>query len=297
MSSESVRSPSAGVLLFALGIFIFAVSDALGKWIMVAATSQQILFVRSLGAALVLGPLAWREPHRLKLRGQLGLHGLRIGCMTADSFCFYLATRTLPLADVMTFYLAAPLIITALSVPALGERVGRFRWAAVLVGFVGVLIALRPSGASVSFGALVALSGAVMFAGAITTTRKLRDTDWLGLIVWQFVGGGLVGLLASPIGWVPLHGMTPVLMAVVGVLSMAAFVCITNALKIADASAVAPLTYTSIVWAGLLGWVIWGDVPDRNTAVGIVVIVASGLVVWWRERGRAPTAAEAVPIP
>lgn len=299
MAPESSRAAGAraGILLFSLGVFLFALNDALGKWLMTGATSQQLLFVRSLGAALVLVPLALRNPGRIRLKDQWGLHALRIGCMTADSFMFYLATKYLPLADVMTFYLAAPLMITALSVPFLGETVGTFRWTAVLVGFGGVVMALQPSGTAISGAALLALAGASMFACAITTTRKLRDTHWVGLIFWQFVGSGLVGGLASPIGWVPLSFQAIVLMAIVGLMSMSAFICITKALNLADASVVAPFTYTSIVWAVIVGWLVWGDVPDRNTALGIVIIVGSGLAVWWREQRRGVVPPTAVPVP
>jgi S-adenosylmethionine uptake transporter len=299
MLPESRRptGASAGILLFSLGIFLFAVNDALGKLLMADATSQQLLLVRSAGAACVLVPLALHSPDRLRLRGQWGLHAVRIACMTADSFAFYLATKYLPLADVMTFYLAAPLIITALSVPFLGEHVGPFRWTAVLVGFAGVVVALKPTGAAFSGASLMALGGASMFAGAITTTRKLRDTHWLGLIFWQFLGSGIVGAMASPIGWHTPSVRAFLLMAFVGVLSMSAFICITKALNLAHASVVAPFTYTSILWAGALGWLIWGDVPSHNTALGIIIIVASGLVVWWREQKRQTVSPPAVPIP
>ncbi len=191
-----------GVLLFSLGIFFFAVNDALGKWLVGSYAVGELLLLRSVGALIVLGPMLWLTRPDLDIRDEWPLHLLRVACMAADSFAFYFATRTLPLADVMTFYLAAPLIITALSRPILGERVGAFRWGAVLVGFGGVLVALRPSGAAVSSTALIALFGSFMFACAITITRKLRRTHWLTLTTWQFVGAGLVGAVASPAVWI-----------------------------------------------------------------------------------------------
>ena len=143
----------------------------------------------------------------------------------------------------------------------------------------------------------MALAGAFMFAGSITITRKLRDTHWLGLVFWQFLGSGLAGALASPIDWHPQSVFSMLLMCVVGVTSLAAFICITRALTLARASVVAPFTYTSIVWAGLMGWLVWGDVPSRNTVIGIAIIVASGLAVWWREQQQTPVAASAVTVP
>ena len=286
-----------GILLFSLGVFLFALNDALAKWLVADYTVGQLLLVRSLGAAPVLAFLVWRNPVSLRLEGQWALHALRIACMTGDSFSFYFATRTLPLADVMAFYLAAPLIITALSGPFLGERVGPFRWTAVLVGFGGVLIALRPNGTTISADALIALAGSCMFAVAITTTSKLRGTQWQPLVTWQFVGGAIVGAATSPLGWVTPGPRDLALMMVVGIVAIICFICITKALKLADASVVAPFQYSSIVWAAALGWLIWGDVPDRNTVLGVFIIVGSGLAVWWREQTRGTAEPAAVPVP
>lgn len=264
---------------------------------MVGATAQQLLLIRSIGAAVVLVPLVVRNPHSIRVTGQWPLHVLRVACMTCDSFAFYAASKFLPLADVMTFYLAAPLIITALSVPFLGERVGPFRWTAVLVGFVGVVIALRPTGDAISTPALIALGGSCLFACSIIVTRKLRNSPWLGLIFWQFVASGIVGAATSPIGWVTPSLWEAGLMALVGIMAIVCFIAITKSLQLADASVVAPLQYTSIVWAGLMGWLVWGDIPDRAMTCGIVVIVASGLAVWWREQTREAVSPTAVPVP
>ena len=300
MSAEPVRRDgvTAAILLFCLGVFLFSVNDALGKWLVAGYTVSQLMLVRSLGAGLVLLPIVWRSRVSLRVPDQWGLHAVRIVCMAADSFSFYFAVRYLPLADVMTFYLAAPLIITAMSGPLLGETVGAFRWGAVLVGFVGVLIALRPTSGAFSAAALVALFGSCMFAAAITTTRKLRNTHWLPLIVLQFAGAGSIGAVTSLKGWISPSILDLGLMALVGIVSMGCFICIIKALKLADASVVAPFQYTSLVWAVIMGWLVWGDLPDSATTTGMLVIVASGLAVWWREQKRgAPALVEAVPVP
>ncbi len=281
-----------GVLLFSLGIFCFAVNDALGKWLVGSYAVGELMLLRSVGALILLGPMLWLTRPDLDIRGEAPLHLLRIACMAADSFSFYFATRTLPLADVMTFYLAAPLIITALSMPILGEAVGAFRWGAVLVGFGGVLVALRPSGAAVSTGALVALFGSVMFASALTITRKLRRTHWLTLTTWQFVGGGLVGAATSPAVWITPTPLDLGLMFTVGIVSMACFICITRALTLAPAALLAPFQYASIVWAMILGWAVFGDIPTLPVLIGSGIIVASGLVVLARERWRPAVPAE-----
>ncbi len=289
---------AAGIALYSLGVLLFAVNDALGKWLVGSYGVGEILALRSLGAAAILVPLVLLRRPDLDIRDQWRLHALRLACMMGDSFCFYYATRSLPLADVMTFYLAAPLIITALSALVLREPVGLFRWGAVLAGFGGVVIALRPTDAAFSPAALVALLGATGFAIAISTTRGLRRTDWLTLTAWQYLGTGLFGAILAPIGWATPSPVDLGLMAVVGMASMTCFICITRALSLAPASQLAPFQYTSIVWAAILGFLIWGDVPGPSVVTGAVVIVASGLVVFARERIRGRSVANAMaPVP
>ena len=293
-----MRGHGAGIALYSLGVLLFAVNDALGKWLVGPYGVPEVLALRSVGAAAVLVPLVlWRRPD-LDIRDQWRPHALRIACAVVDSFAFYFASRALPLADVMCFYLAAPLIITALSALALGEPVGRFRWSAVGVGFLGVVVALRPSGASFSAPALVAILGATAFAGSIAVTRRLRRTDWLTLTAWQYLGTGLFGAAMLPIGWVAPSAADFGLMALVGAVSMSCFVCITRALALAPASLLAPFQYASIVWAALMGYAVWGDVPGPSVILGAAVIVASGLVVLARERMRGLRVADGVaPVP
>ena len=145
--------------LYLIGIFFFALNDAMGKWLVADYGVGQLMALRTVGAAFILVPLIWQMRVDLFDFSQGWLQALRIVCMAADTFCFYYATRTMPLADVMTFYMAAPLVITALSAPVLGEKVEPFRWFAVAFGFVGVLIALQPSPAIFSQASPIALFG------------------------------------------------------------------------------------------------------------------------------------------
>ncbi len=296
MSFSNLAGTTAGVILFSLGIFFFALNDALGKWLVADYGVGQLLFMRTLGAAFLLVPLLLRHRGGVWLRSQWAWHLARILCMAVDTYAFYFACRALPLADVMTFYLAAPILITALSVPLLGEKVGLFRWVAVAVGFIGVLIALRPTGAAFSASALIALGGSTMFACAVTITRKLRDTHWMSLVTWQFVGAGLIGGAASVFDWHTPGPLDIGLMFLVGIIAILCFICLTKALSIAPASLLAPFQYMSIVWAVILGWVIFGDRPTASILVGSAVIIASGLAVFFHEQRRAP-AYLARPVP
>lgn len=289
------RDASVAIGLFSLGIFLFSVNDALGKWLVGTYPVGQILLVRTLGAACFLLPLMIRHPASRRSPEQLGLHILRIAVMAGDTFAFYYATRSLPLADVMTFYLAAPLFVTLLALVALRERVSPWRAGAVSLGFLGVLVALRPSAASLSPAALVALAGALMFAGSVVITRQLRQAHWVTLVTWQFLGAGLVGAATSSLTWVTPSPRDFVLMMVVGLLSMLCFLSINKALRLAQASLLAPFQYLSIVWAILFGWLIWGDLPTGPTWSGIALILASGAVVWVHEQRAGRAARVAAP--
>src|ERR1700734_2497814 len=218
--SARLTSHGLGIALYLVAIFFFALNDALGKWLVADYGVGQLLMLRSVGSAFVLGPMIWRIGASLTDASHLGLQILRILCMALDTFCFYYATRTMPLADVMTFYMATPLFLTALSVPLLGEKVERFRWVAVLIGFVGVLIALRPSPQMLSWGTPIALFGAIAYALNQTITRDLRGVHWVPLVLWQFVGTGLVGAATIPWAWTTPSLFDLGLMFLVGVVAM-----------------------------------------------------------------------------
>ena len=268
-----------GVGLYLAGVFLFALNDALGKWLVKDYGVGQLMMLRAAGSAFVLAPMmAALRPSLIEVE-RPALQALRVVCMAGDTFAFYWATRFMPLADVMTFYMASPLIVTALSAPVLGEKVERFRWIAVLAGFVGVVIALKPTPAMFSFASPLALFGAIMFALGQTFTRKLRHAHWLQLTVWQFAGGGLIGAMTTPFAWAAPGAFDLVLMALVGIVSMFCFVLITRALALARAAVLAPLQYSAILWATLMGFIVWGDVPTLPIIVGNAVIIASGLYV------------------
>jgi S-adenosylmethionine uptake transporter len=274
----------AGIALYLVAIFFFALNDALGKWLVVDYGVGQLLALRAIGAALVLAPMVWRFGVSLADTSHFGLQILRILCMALDSFCFYYATRTMPLADVMTFYLAAPLIITALSVPLLGEKVESFRWIAVAVGFAGVVIALQPSRAMLSSASPIAILGAAMFALGQTVTRKLRGVHWLHLVVWQFVGAGLVGAATLPWIWVTPSLIDLGLLFLLGIAAMLCFVCLTRALAMTPPAVLAPFQYTTLLWATILGWIIWRDALTPPILTGSAIIIGSGLFVIYRDR-------------
>jgi len=277
----TLRSGTAGlgVGLYLLGVGLFAINDALGKWLVKDYGVGQLMMLRSIGAVIVLAPMILKLRVNVIDPRQAPLQGLRVLIAAVDTFAFYYATRFMPLADVMTFYMATPLIVTALSAPLLGEKVERFRWIAVLVGFAGVVIALRPSPQMFSWAAPLALFGAVMFALSQTITRELRGVHWLPLVLWQFVGSGLIGASTVPFAWTAPTAFDLGLMALVGVVSMLCFICIVRALSLARAAVLAPLQYSAILWAAIMGWLVWRDAPTLPIIVGNALIIGSGLYV------------------
>jgi drug/metabolite transporter (DMT)-like permease len=275
---------AAGIGLMLTGMLLFSVNDAMGKWLVATYSVGQVLLLRSAAALLVLSPTLLRRRIAWALPRQPGLHAIRITCSTLEVACFYWAVAYLPLADVMTYYLAGPIYVAAIAAFWLGETLDRRRMLAVGVGFAGVLIALQPSGATMTAPAAIALAGSLLFALLMITTRKLRSTSGTTLVLGQIMGALLFGLIASPFAWVPPPVGDFILLSLLGVVSMVAHVCVNRSLKLAPASVVAPYQYTLIIWAVVLGYLVFGDVVQIRTIIGAAVICAAGLALLLFER-------------
>ena len=273
------------------GMALFTLHDAMGKWLVETLPVPLILAVRSAAALLILLPLVLRAGVFSVFRvPDPGRHLLRIILIIAEVAFFYLAVRDLPLADVMTIYMAAPLLVTALSVPLLGEKVGFRRWVAVGIGFVGVVLVLRPGGDFLSAGTPIALAGSLTFALTMISTRSLRGAGGLTLITTQTLGVGVAGAAALPFVQFTAGPLEFCLLGVLGVVALIAHVLVNHSLKLSPAAVVAPYQYTSLVWAMALGWAFWGDIPELPVAFGAALIIGSGLFVFYREQQLAKTA-------
>jgi drug/metabolite transporter (DMT)-like permease len=274
----------AGIGLMLLSIFLFSFGDATGKFLVATYSVGQLLLLRASAALIVLSPMIWRERAEFARLQRPRLQLLRVTLSTLEVAAFFLATVYLPLADVTTYYLACPIFVTALSAIVLREHVGWRRWSAILIGFGGVLIALRPSTQTVSWPAMIALGGSVSFAVLMLITRSLRSTPDIVMASSQFTGTFLLGALLSPFGWVTPSPGSLVLFAAAGCISVAALLCVNRSLKLAPASVVVPYQYSMIVWAVMFGLAVFGDVPSRNVIVGASIIIAAGLYIFLRER-------------
>ncbi len=274
-----------GVLLTLFGMFLFSANDVLGKWLVATYTVGQVLLIRSVAALIILAPFIWAAGLRTMFQVERPwLQALRVAFSTAEVFCFYAAVRHMPLADAMTFWLAAPIYVAALSPFLLGERVGWRRWLAILVGFAGVVIALEPSAATLTPAAFIAIAGSFAFAMMMVTGRTLRGTPDRALVFWQMAGALAAGIVIAPVGWVQPTALDMALLGLLGIVSMAAHVCVNRSLKLTDAATVAPLQYTLLLWAIVLGFLVFGDVPRPAVLVGGAVIVSAGLFIFLREQ-------------
>jgi drug/metabolite transporter (DMT)-like permease len=274
-----------GIAYMLAAVFLFGLNSATGKWLVAKYPVGEFLVLRSAMTLILLAPFVWRAGRAAFVNApRPGLQVVRVLLSSAEVAMFFWAVSHLPLADAQTFYLAGPIYVTALSVIILSERVGWRRWMAVFAGFCGVVIALRPSSASFELPALIALSGSVLYALLMITTRMLRETDDTILMATQFLGIFLFGAVTLPFGWVTPSAPDLAIFAALGFASVISLFCVVRSLKLASASVVVPYQYTLIVWSILFGWIIFGEFPDVSTIAGAAIIVLAGLYIFWRER-------------
>jgi drug/metabolite transporter (DMT)-like permease len=198
--------------------------------------------------------------------------------------CYYWAISTLQLADVSAFYLSSPIMLTALSAVVLRETVDRARWLAIVVGFAGVLVALQPSAHAVAWPACVALLGSTFYAVILTTTRSLRRTPNRALVALQLFSVMVAGAVTLPFAWVTPAPPALLVLGTVGLVSIVGSILQNRALQLAPASVIAPFQYASIIWAIILGYLAFDDLPDFALLAGATIIIAAGLFIFYRER-------------
>lgn len=273
---------------------LVTLNDVAMKWLTDAMPVGQILCLRGLVVVSVAFGLALHEGglHRLRV-GSLGLQSLRAGLVVAGMFCFITALGLLPLADAIALLFAAPLFATALAVPLLGERVGWRRWSAVLVGFVGVLVILRPGSGAFVWAALLPLTSALLGAIRDVVTRHLSRSDSSsGILMVTSVAVVLAGLATWPLGWAPVDLRQGALLVGAGLILALSHYLMIEALRFAEVATVVPFRYTMLIWATLFGFVFFGTTPDIGVICGALLVLVSGLYILQRERHTAASAEE-----
>lgn len=270
----------------------FGVLDVGMKLLAESYPAMQVTFIR--GAAslpFILLVTAWRGRWLDLVPNRWGLHLLRGALQVATLYFFVYAVGHLSLANAYTIFMSGPLLITALSVPFFGERVGWHRWLAVVVGMIGVLVVVRPSGADMDMseaailGSLAALAAAAAYALGVLLIRVLQPTETsAATMFWALSLTAIVAGAIASTGWVPVlwdHWHWIVIMGLSGAVGQH---FLTEAFRLAAPSVVAPLEYTALAWGMLFDWLLWMTVPSARMLIGAAIIVASGLYVIHRER-------------
>jgi drug/metabolite transporter (DMT)-like permease len=289
MTSSSSLSPIKGIACVVGGGALLALNSTVVKFLVADYPAGQIMAVRALFVYLVVAAFVWRDGsiRTLRVRSPVG-QLVRALCLASTTFLMILSVERLPLGDVFAINHASPLIMTALAVVFLGERVGWRRWLAVAVGFAGVLIMLRPTAAAFQAAALLPLAVAFLSAVRDVITRYISATDsstaTFAVTTTVILMAGL-GLSAFS-GWAPIQGDDLWLFVLAALFQGVAHFLSIEAFRLAETKVVAPFKYATILWAMAIGYVFWGDVPDVWIITGGTIVVASGLYILHRHRLR-----------
>ncbi len=291
MSDPPARDRSraaAGAAMMCVGVGCLSVNDAIGKVLTDDYPPVQILFLRNALALPGAAILAWWAGGRAALLStRPGAHLLRGLLWLSAATLFFTGLSRMGLAEATALIFMAPIFITAISGLLLGEEVGPKRWSAVLLGFAGVLVVVRPGSAAFQPAALFPLGTAVFYAALMLSARLVDPRESMWTMMLYLVGGGaLFSGLASALFWVPVRGGDLWLFAGIAFFGTLGMTLMTQAFRLAPAVLVAPLDYTALIWATGLGWAIWHEAPDATTYLGAAIIALSGAFIVWRERRR-----------
>lgn len=286
-AARTAGNPLHGIFWMLAASAAFVGMDATGKYLTTDLSTVEISWGRFgfhlLTATLIL---LWDRRGVGLFRSQRpGLQLLRSALLTGATGSYFLAVRYIPLADAAAIGFVSPLILTALSVPFLGERVGARRWAAVGFGFVAVLLIIRPGFGMTHWAMALPLAVASFFALYQIATRLLGPVDdWRTTLFYSGLVGFAITSAALPFTWVMPDARTWGLMGFMGFTGAVSHLFMIRAFTLAPASMLAPFGYSQLVWATLVGLAVFGDFPDLWTLVGAAAIILAGLYIWHRER-------------
>lgn len=278
-------SPGRGILYSLLGGLLLTANDAVLKWLTGDYPVGQLLFFRGLFVLLVITLFVWRlgsmETIRINsFRDQIQ----RAGFAFTSGFLFITGITYLPLADAIAITFAGPLFITILAAPMLGESVGWRRWIAVVVGFFGVLVMLRPTMEALQLAALLPLGASLAGALRDITTRRISANETsLSILLFSTLAVIVFGLGTLPFGWAPLTLRDLGLMGLSGLFVGGAHYFLIERFRWAEASLLAPFKYLTMIWAVIFGFLIFGDLPDSWTLSGAGFLIVCGVYIAHRE--------------
>lgn len=285
---DALAPMTRGIIGIVLAMLLFACMDVVAKGLMQRLPTVEVIWARYASqTGLMILLLLPSLPERLKT-SNLQIQLLRSLLLFGGTSFFFSAVAIMPLAEVVAVFEIAPLLITILSAVVLGEVVGPRRWIAVMIGLLGVLIILRPGMGVFQPASLLPAAAATCYASYQIATRYLGSADSIWTTMLYTTGvGTILASLVLPFFWVTPGLEDAVIMALFGGFGMVGHFCLVYALGQAPASALAPLNYAGFVWAALLGFLWFAEVPDIFTLGGAAVIIGAGVYVWHRERVRA----------
>ena len=293
MDAASPREdrPTAAVLIMALAIFLFTLIDTSAKWLIIAGLpALQVVFSRYVGALLTV--LIFFIPRRGMgefRSNRPWIQVLRALALLGSTVFNFLALRYLPITLTIAMFFAVPIIVTLLSIPILGERVGLRRFLAVLTGFIGVLVIVQPWGAQFHWAVFLSIGALLSASTYFVLTRLLAGID--NNSTSQLWTNGLATLALAPIAlqnavW-PENTLNMLVFLFIGFLGGVSHILATLAFRLAQASVLAPVTYVQVIYATAVGYLVFNTLPTIWTAIGTAIIIASGVYIWQRERGRS----------
>ncbi|MBM3533181.1 MAG: DMT family transporter [Alphaproteobacteria bacterium] len=278
--------PTAGIAIMCAAVALFAIQDTISKYLSAGYPAVEVAWFRYVSGVLaVLALLPWlggKSAFRSRRPGQQILRGVMLYSSTV---LFVAAIYYIPLPTATAIGFVSPLFLTALSIPFLGEKVGVRRWTAIFVGFLGVLIVVRPGFGGFQWPLLIPILMAAMYAVYQVVTRLIRDADPpITSLLYPSIVGCVLGFLPVPFLWVAPNLFDAGLLTLLGFCGTASHFCLVRAFALAPATTLAPFAYTQLLWVTILSYLFFGEIPDLPTAIGAAVIVASGLYVFYRER-------------
>jgi drug/metabolite transporter (DMT)-like permease len=289
-ASTAARENLSGIGYMVLSIGSFSAMDAIGKWLVRDHSIFAILAVRSTLVTLALLAAAPLFGGRQGLRSsQPWAHTVRSLCSVIAFLFFFVSVRYLPLADAVAIAFGGPFIVTALSVPLLGEHVDGRRWAAIIVGFLGMLLIVQPTGEGFQPAALLVIASSFFYALMMIMTRWMQQRSGNGektftFVFYTFAVQAAAGWLGIAALWRGVSTTDLGLIVAMGILALVGHIGITLAFQRAAVSVVAPFEYTALVWATFLGFTVFGDFPGAMVWTGVAIIVGAGLYTVQRER-------------
>ena len=280
-----------GIAIMVAGVALLTANDAVSKYLTESHPVGQVICLRQAATLLVIVPYVmavtgWGALRVASWPGQV-TRGL---LFVANAALIVLALSLLPLATVITIMFASPIITAAVSLPMLAERVGPQRWLAILAGFAGVLIVIRPGAAGFEWALLIAVAAAVANSLRDVMTRLLSRTETsIAILFWSTLIVMAAGALTAPFGWQPVTPTAAAWFVLAGVFNASAHFLLIEALRLGEAAVITPVRYTSLIWATLIGYVVWRELPDAWVFAGSAVIIASSIYMMRVEARKART--------